>query len=174
MINLITISDFLQPFMVFAGTDETEMRLTEIIAEVQHDFLIEILGHELYYELENDNSGNFPTSQKWIDFINGVDYVKSDIKIGYKGIKKALAYRVYYFYNKYMKSILQENQEGNLLNPNSEQIIPIQKMTEAYNSAGELIYDYKTYSPTIYNYLNDTSGFDSLKFSFSGYANEIF
>lgn len=190
LVNIISISDFSNPFIVVANdvgeaVNPYETRLNEIIAEYQKEILLQILGPQLYYELENDKGGDLPISGKWYDFINGKKYTKDSKTIDYKGIKKILTHLIYYYYNADVKLVPIENGEGALQYDNTKQVIPEAKMIKAWSIAVDLIgYDYlcnfspyyhlnfysiywqpieyynyyqdiEKYKPTVYNFLND-------------------
>lgn len=166
MINLISISNFTQPFLVFGGDEISTKKLDEIITESQNDFLLEVLGNELLYELNQDNSGNLPTTQKWIDFLSGLVYVIDTKIIDYKGFNLALKYYVFIKYNEWSESQLEASGEVVLQLNNSKQVSPKRKLIDASIKLVELTGNYYNwiYAPTCYNYLTDTDNFGALNF----------
>ena len=166
---ILTVSDFeSRPYNVsFSNTKSmpTDVLESEIVKR-QDEFLLYILGYQEKYNLENDNAGAFPTTQKWIDFINGVAYVKDGYNIDYKGIKEALKNYTYYWYLR--DNTTQTNGFGGLAmqTKNADIVIQSDKMKNAWNEMVDLILKAPNYMqntviinrsqyPTIWNYLYD-------------------
>ncbi len=155
MINLVTIKDFSkQPYQIVLGSRPDSV-LENQIEKYQKEILILILGNQEYYNLINDNSGLFPTSQKWIDFINGVSYVKNGKNINYEGVKEVIIAYVYYWYKR--NNDLQTGITGGLKLDlrNAKNILEGQTMVDAFNEVVKDIGFISNDKPTVFNYLND-------------------
>lgn len=102
LIPLVTVLDFENhPFYISVGNDSmTTDSLESQIVRYQNEFLEKVLGYQELFNLNNDNNGLFPITQKWIDFLDGVVYDKGSKKIDYKGIKEPLKNYIYYWYLK--------------------------------------------------------------------------
>jgi hypothetical protein len=155
-VNLVTYSDFTEfPYnIVTSNTMPTEL-LTAEITKRQKEFLLQILGFQEYYDLQEDNSGAFPTTQKWIDFINGVAYTKNSKTIDYPGVKPALKLFIYYWYQRDIAVLTGSFGGKTLTTENSVKKNSEQKATDAFNEMVKLIGYVSNDTPTIYNYLND-------------------
>jgi len=155
MKNLISISDFKNPYLVYAETGKpSEIFLNELIAENQEIYLKKILGFRLYNELDIEFSKETPTDLFWIDFVNGKNYIYNGISYNYKGIKEILCNIIYWFWHE--KNLSQLNKTGDLIPiyENGQKNIPVHLMCEAWNKADRLLYNVDVYAPTVYNYLN--------------------
>ena len=158
LVPILTVSDFeALPYNISFNNTKSmpQDRLEAEIVKRQNDFLLLILGYQEKYNLENDNAGAFPTTQKWIDFINGVSYVKDSYNIDYKGIKEALKNYTYYWYLR--DNTTQTNGFGGLKMDTKNASITIQsdKMSNAWNEMVDLIGLITNNDPTIWNYLYD-------------------
>ena len=52
----------------------------------------DLLGYELFKQFNNDLSNGLPVTQKWINFVNGIDYVLDGVLKNYSGIIEMLQY----------------------------------------------------------------------------------
>ena len=52
----------------------------------------DLLGYELFKQFNNDLINGLPVTQKWIDFVNGIDYVLDGVLKNYTGIIEMLQY----------------------------------------------------------------------------------
>jgi len=160
MINLITNDDFTGNLeKVFSGSGNATEYLNDIITKYQKEILIDILGEIEYYNFENDFTDDEPQTTKWINFLNGTDYVVDLIHYDYKGIKPVLIKFIFYYWQKETVSILGESGELSNNQINSTKIIPINKMVASYNDGVDLIKSSRTYAPTVYKYLYDEGTF---------------
>ena len=166
---ILTVPDFeARPYNIsFSNTKSMPQDVLESeIVKRQDEFLLYILGYQEKYNLENDNAGAFPTTKKWIDFINGVSYVKDGYNIDYKGIREALKNYTYYWYLR--DNTTQTNGFGGLAmqTKNADIVIQSDKMKNAWNEMVDLILKAPNYMqntviinrsqyPTIWNYLYD-------------------
>ena len=156
MINIISVTDFeSHPYFIPVGDNIADSVLNDNISKRQRELLISILGSQEYYNLEEENGGNIPTSGKWLDFINGVVYVKSGINIDYKGVKGILQKYVYYWYIRNYAVQMTELGGVSLNYKNSTAQNPTQNITDAYNEVVEEIGCVSDDTPTVYNFLND-------------------
>ena len=156
MISLLSISDFqTAPYKILVGKNMPEDKLTNEIHKRQKEFLLKILGYQEYYNLENDNAGLFPTTQKWIDFINGVVYNSGSYVMDYKGILEPLKLYTYYFYQR--NNFVQPGTFGGVKMEIENGYLKLEsdKMVQAWNEMVYLIGQLPTNVPTAYNYLND-------------------
>jgi len=173
LVSLLDNTDFqTHPFLIVATETNFVNALTEQIAKRQRELLIQILGNQEYYNLENDNSGAFPITQKWIDFINGVVYTKDGNNIDYQGIKEVVKKYVYYWYVR--DNVIQATESGGVVynEQNTYRKIQNLKMVQAYNEMVDLIGDYNNDIPTVFNYLDDND-FD-VKMQKFNYINNIY
>jgi hypothetical protein len=175
--NLIDIDDFTNPFKVVANIPELETRLNDIITEYQPDILKSILGIVEYTNFYNDFTGAEPTQQKWKDFKDGTTYnLVSDngitVNVTYKGIKPALTYMIYYYYNLSIYTNPIQSGEAKLSMQNSTQRVPAQKMVDSFargidyigkdwnntspNSIQTTSDDSEEFEATVFNYLYQT------------------
>jgi len=156
MVNLIDISYFEEsPYLIPIGDMLPEQSLTDQVGKRQREFLIAVLGFQEYYNLENDNGGNLPITQKWVDFIDGVVYQKDNYNIDYKGIREALQRYVYFWYVRNNLTQMTEAGGVELQFENSIRKSGNQNAVDAYNEMTSLIGSEANYEPTIFNYLND-------------------
>lgn len=156
MNNLITISDFSNPYLVFAvaGADSEDL-LNEYITKYQKDYLIQILGHRTYNVFDAACiSGVPPTSGFWYEFIEGVTYPEDSVNYIYPGIKPVLVKLLYYWWHRNTATILGEKGELKANYQKLVKTIPAQKMVSAYNDAIEEIQSCISYAPTVYHYMN--------------------
>lgn len=149
MANEITIADFTQPFMVFApsGSDE-ETFLNQLITYYQKDILTQILGEIEYNDYVTNRSNT-----EWDEFVDGDTYVHDDITYVYPGIKPVLTNLMYYYWNVETASNLGESGALKRSLVNAVQVVPRYKMVRAFNDAVADIFNNRTYSPTVYNFL---------------------
>jgi len=156
MIRLIENNDFDgKVYKIFSGSENATEYLNEIIDKYQEKILKQILGNIEYYNLTQDITDGALTTQKWIDFVKGTDYIVNDIHYNYKGIEPVLIDFIYYYWQRHTVSILAENGELSLNNKNSKKVIPVSKMNEAYNNAIDKIQSNDLYEPTVYHYLKN-------------------
>jgi hypothetical protein len=158
MENLIILEDFKQPFAPYGGADSAVF-VNRIITQYQEGILIKILGEIEYRAFEEDLSTStemppVPTLTEWDYFLNGHTYTHDGVKYVYPGIKPVLTKFCYYYWQRQTVSDLAEtgNVRKELLN--SQQVIPMSRMRDAYNIA---IYDIKNsreYGSTVYNFLD--------------------
>lgn len=170
MINLITNKDFIGNLeKIFSGGADATEYLNDIIKKYQKEILIDILGEIEYYNFENDFaevSGVIaPQTTKWINFLDGTDYIDNDIHYDYKGIKPVLIKMIYYYWQVETASILAESGELTNNQINSKKVIPKSKMVRSYNDGLDLIYNSRPYSPTVYNYLVNDGTFTNWIFT---------
>jgi hypothetical protein len=94
MQNLITYTDFVGRYKI-SDQGYALDNFNELIAQVQYDTLIDMLGAKLYTEFETALLTN-PVPQLWVDFRDGKTYVdnNSETKI-YEGVKSFLVPAVY-------------------------------------------------------------------------------
>jgi len=52
----------------------------------------DLLGYELFKQFNNDLINGLPVTQKWIDFVNGIDYILDGVLKNYTGIIEMLQY----------------------------------------------------------------------------------
>jgi hypothetical protein len=155
MDNLITISDFYNPYMVYAESGEdTETFLNEIITYYQKAILTSILGEIEYNNFEDDLTGTVPASDQWDWFYTGKEYTYNDVTYKYQGIKDVLVRMIYYYWQKETASNLAESGQLRKNLVNAVQVIPSFKMSRAYNEAIDNIINTREYSPTVYNFLS--------------------
>ena len=96
---------------VNAGTQQ-ENRLNAVILDVQNDLLKKAVGGKLYAEVASEfeaNGGSF-TTQKWIDFFEGVNYEKEadngeTYTVIYSGFLEALKHKVYSEYLRIFQTV---------------------------------------------------------------------
>lgn len=101
--NLLTILDFQKhPYFIADDTDFDNQLLDDTITQHQEIVLRDLLGEAEFAKFTTDYTGDDLdwTSQEWIDFVVGVDYVVSNvasvpITIEWSGIKDVLKYFVY-------------------------------------------------------------------------------
>ena len=165
MVNFISNSDFTTLEKVYSGGENSTEFLNDIIEKYQKDLLIDILGEREYYNLDNDLVDGVPATNKWLLFVNGTDYVVDSVHYDYKGIKPVLLKFIYYYWQKENASILAES--GELVNNqiNARKVIPINKMVAAYNEGIDLIYNSRSYSPTVWHYLQNDGTFTDWVFT---------
>jgi hypothetical protein len=162
MDNLITISDFYNPYMVYAESGEdTETFLNEIITYYQKPILTSILGEIEYNAFEDDLNGIVPASDQWTWFYTGKEYTYDSVTYKYEGIKDVLVRFIYYYWQKETASNLAESGQLRKNLVNSFQVVPAFKMSRAYNEAIEYIKNNRTYSPTVYNFLDHQQSLNS-------------
>lgn len=176
MINLITNKDFVGNLeKVFSGGSDATEYLNDIITKYQKEILIDILGEIEYYNFEQDfatvSGVTAPQTTKWINFLDGVVYTDNSINYDYKGIKPVLIKFVYYYWQVETSSILAESGELTNNQKNSKKIIPANKMVRSYNDAIDLICDSRSYSPTVYKYLDYEGTFTDWIFTKRGKIN---
>jgi hypothetical protein len=162
MNNWITISDFSNPYQVFAESGTaSETYLDELITKYQADILRHILGEVEYYNLTQNESDT-----KWVKFKTGEKYTVDSIVYDYKGIKPVLVKFVYYWWHRSYQSQVAQNGEFVRIGTKLRQVIPAWKMVSAYNDACTEISNSILNYPTVYHFLNDhpTYSFDDLDF----------
>lgn len=172
--NIIIFEDFENPYMVFENPIAEE-KLDEIITNTQRKVLQHILGYPLFDELQNDNGGDLPITGKWKDFIDGVTYLKNGVNIYYKGIKDVLTRMTFRDWNISNYTSLQENSRVQIKQKTSKQKTDKELNVSAYSEASEMVGNIldNEYKPSVYNYLNDTAGFDDLDFNGYGHINSL-
>jgi hypothetical protein len=77
--------------------------LAQAITQYEKEILIQLLGYKLYSLLIADCSSGIPVTQKYIDLVNGAEFVMDDITIKWEGLKNTpkeslIAYYVFYKY----------------------------------------------------------------------------
>lgn len=150
MANIITISDFSSPYLVYAVTgDDSNTILNDLITYYEKLILTQILG-EIEY---NDYIAN-PSNTEWGYFVDGHTYTYNSESYVYPGIKPILTKFLYYYWQVETSSSLAESGQLKKNLVNSIQIVPAHKMVRAYNEAIDLISNDREYSPTVYNFLD--------------------
>lgn len=150
MTNLITKSDFKNPYQVYSGTTETELLLDEYITKYQEYYLKKILGIRMY----NDFDSKYPDGGFYDNFVNGTTYTEDSVSYVYPGIKPVLVKFVYYWWHRNTATILGEKGELKANYQKLVKTIPVNKMVSAYNDAVDLIDNNISYDATVYHYLN--------------------
>lgn len=162
MNNLITISDFKNPYLVFSGElgSPEETYLNELIAEHQEIILKRILGVQMYNEFETNIADTF-----WVNFINGVEYTYNGDVYHYKGIKQVIARMLFYWWNFEMQNSLVSKGAIKLDFKEGIKIIPTSKMINQFNIAVELIQgvEESVYNYIIHNYTGDSFKFENFE-----------
>jgi hypothetical protein len=144
----------------------SETALTQAITQYEKEILISLLGYKLYSLLIADLSNGAPVTQKYIDLVNGKEFVcafnGTDYTVKWEGLKNTalqslIAYYVFYKYVErnvtsfYGTGVSQANvQEGwQRVNPVSKMINAWERMRELY---GKFPPEYKlNYSRPIHN-----------------------
>jgi len=83
----------------------------KFISGLEKRFLLDFLGASAFLEFQNDIQNGLPTSEKWIDFVNGIIYEYENEQIIYEGILEML--QGFIFYKLYQIS---NTQQGNFEN----------------------------------------------------------
>lgn len=153
--TLLKISDFTNPFTIYeknADNDGYEKYYDDVLARSQKEFLIKILGYQMYnYMLTNytANNGDF-----YDLLVKGTAYDYNDITYTYEGIKPALIRFTFYEWHRWNKDRLTTSGSLRQNMKESVKVIPVDKMFTAYREMREMIYSKVAYAPTIYHYIN--------------------
>jgi hypothetical protein len=153
-------------YTVYSASENSNQLLNDIITDKQKDILLSILGNIEYYNFEQDFSAGVPTSQKWLDFLNGADYTVNSVVYPFAGIKPVLVKFIYYHWQRETVSILGESGELYSNTNRLLKVVPRNKMVSAYNKACYEVSNCDSYSPTVYHFLTEhpTYDFDDLVF----------
>lgn len=113
-----------------------------------------LIGDQEYIKLIADlDTNNLPTSQKYIDLINGKNYTNSGDNTGFIGLRKMLTYFVYSAWIK--DNMFQESDLGTIQTKGENSIKIMQKQVRArankrYNTGSDYynkeVYDYISYN----------------------------
>lgn len=169
MDNQITKSDFKTPYTVSVKDktpiDPTETFLNELIAEHQEKILRQILGFQLYNEMETDILEDI-----WVEFFAGKTYTENGVKYVYKGMKHILCRFVYFYWHEAKSNDLVPDGAVQIAYEQSMKVIPEYKMQAQYNTAIEFIQSDENYFPSVYHYLDThLTGNDSHIWEFTPY-----
>lgn len=127
-------------------------RLKLFIDQSQDNLTRDLFGYELYAEFKAGISGydpdgeNLSIDQKWMNLINGVEYVKSNGKTDkFNGLKMILARYVYWYWkeDEYTQSV--GVGEAKAKAENAEPVNPAKKMIDAWNYMSDdidVLHDY--------------------------------
>lgn len=118
MSNILTIDDFDGQFEM-PSNSYTDSQIELYIANVQEDYLTDLLGHDLYNEFMTALAGT--PDAKWTKLRDGDTYEDGEYLRKFKGIKEMLKYFTYF---EYMRSLKIEARETGLRMPdgtNSEE-----------------------------------------------------
>lgn len=151
MDNIITISDFKNPYLVFATAGTvTETYLNELIAKYQEEILKNILGIQTYNVMQTDIADDL-----WTRFISGYTYTVDSISYEYQGIKEVLTNFLYYYWNYDLANGLVPDGSVVMNYDENTKVIPQQKMVNSWNDACKLIDNNILYDATVYHYLEN-------------------
>jgi len=151
MDNLITISDFKNPYLVFAVAGEvSETYLNELIAKYQKEILRKILGVVTYNDMETNITDNI-----WDRFINGYTYTVDSVEYQYKGIKEVLTNFIFYYWSYNVVNNLVPFGSIAINYEENDKTIDVNKMVHAWNDAINLIDNNILYDATVYHYLEN-------------------
>lgn len=166
MNNLITKSDFKNPYMVFAGTPATESLLNDLIEFYQPEILRKILGELEYQNMVTDSNtdGTFD-SDKWTYFVEGTTYTEGGVDYVYKGVKPVLCMFIYYYWQRETVSTIAERGAVKAEYSKIVPVVPAGKMAMVWNMAVDIVYNTDTYYPSVYRYLSDAYTFDDWDFT---------
>jgi hypothetical protein len=134
--SILTTSDFTSGETRISQNQFEKDTLKDYIKEVQEDTLKDLLGAELYLQFGAELPN--PTTQKFIDLLNGVVYTFNDVLSDYTGLKRMLKY---FTYNEYVNDQdVQNTIVGNVSGQsrNSENLTPNATLSfsEAKNNKG--------------------------------------
>jgi hypothetical protein len=156
MNNLITKIDFESTFQVFAGTEEMESKLDDVIERYQPQILRKILGEIEYQSFANDITNGVPASAKWVSFLDGKTYTANGVTYYYEGIKPVLVRFMFYYWHLEMLTIPGEMGQLKPEYQKIKQVVNGAKLAGAYNEACEMIVNTTdAYYPSVWNFLND-------------------
>ena len=155
--NLITYQSFVYPFIpgdIARAT--TQDKITAIITTAQSEFIKTLIGGFEYEKLIADcSTGDYPTSEIWTEFIEGVEYTdNSGRTITYPGILSPLTK---YCYSEIQNhALLQDTSVGTQFPDmeNASKAFPNHKIVTAWNlMIDEIYHNYNS----VYNYLTQHS-----------------
>jgi len=152
--SLLTIEDFVNPYRIFekaSDNDGYESYFDDILARAQKDFLIKLLGYQMYnYMLLNYTADN---GDFYDLLVKGTSYTYNGITYTYEGIKPALMRLSYFEWQEWNKDRLAASGSLKQNFKESQKVIPVQKMYTAYREMLEMVESDVIYSPTIYHYI---------------------
>lgn len=151
--KLLTIENFSNPFEVFEKHDNNdgyEKYFDDILAKSQKEFLINILGYQMYKTMQDA----YPDSGFFSELVSGVEYTEDSILYDFEGIKDALMRYTYYIWQRFNADSLQSSGSIRQGFNESVKVIPDDKMVSAYNEMEDLINNDTIYAPTIYHYID--------------------
>ncbi|MDX5586503.1 MAG: hypothetical protein QNK20_16575 [Aureibaculum sp.] len=94
MLPILTPSDFIGVYAI-TQNDFKETDIQDYINTLEEQYIRQLLSDEAYHDISTQN----PLSQKYIDLIDGVNWVDDcDVKRINKGLKEVLKYFIYYHY----------------------------------------------------------------------------
>lgn len=98
--KFIDIDDFIGETQIIGSSFEGgNDYFNDIAARKEQDYLLDCLGDKLYSDLLADLVNDVPQTQKFIDLVNGVEYLSCDERtVIYEGFKPMLRYFIYYDY----------------------------------------------------------------------------
>jgi len=94
--SILTTNDFTAGEIRISQNQFEKDSLRSYISEVQEYYLKKLLGDELYLEFGAELPT--PTTQKFIDLLNGVVYSEHETVYDYTGLKRMLKYFTFYSY----------------------------------------------------------------------------
>ena len=95
--SILTTEDFKTGEFKISQNQFSKEDLRSYISEVQEEFLKKLLGAELYLEFGAELPT--PTTQKFINLLNGVVYTYNDKVYDYTGLKRMLQYFTFYHFS---------------------------------------------------------------------------